>query len=285
MKNKQIKKIFTVAVAAYMMTALAACGDNAVEAGSNNVKAETTTDNADMADAGPGSEEAVTLEESVPALEKETETAKAAEEAENVEESDADSTQEPETPSNTPATSPKPSAEPKESAKPAESTAGTGSTVNGSTTAQSTQASPKPSASAQPAATPATPAATPQATPAHTHSWNPHYITVVDVPAWSEDQYVDFPHYEERWVMNGYPYLDVTDWSYDQRIQWNKDHGIGQVDENGFSLAGQYTSCFATHNESVVSWVEQIWVGTIEHPAVTHQEIDYYTCSCGETKK
>lgn len=129
----------------------------------------------------------------------------------------------------------------------------------------------------------------------HTHSYKPVYKTVVDQEAYDEkvptgEYYTKLEKHKYGLAMvdTGDPfndvqyagncgkdnkYIDITGWTQEERTAYEKEHNL---------LPGTLSSCYVDYIE-VPDYDNPIYE-TVHHDAVTHQEVDYYKCSCGATK-
>lgn len=114
-----------------------------------------------------------------------------------------------------------------------------------------------------------------QRTDAHEHYWQPHYAnrTVVVSAAYDE------PIYESRPIYDTQPVYDTV---YVCATCGATGGGHVTEDCSGTVIAQQVE----VGTQQVQVGTEQVQVGSQHHDAVTSTEnyIDYYYCSCGETK-
>lgn len=174
-----------------------------------------------------------------------------------------------------------------------------GNTASGSgSTGTTKSANTEKSAAAEtttekPASTETTKKTTTEAATTHTHNWTPVYKTVVDQEAYDEkvptgEYYTKLEKHKYGLAMvdTGDPfndvqyagncgkdnhYIDITGWTLEEREAYEKEHNL-------YSLS----SCYVDYIE-VPDYDNPIYE-TVHHDAVTHQEVDYYKCSCGATK-
>ena len=89
--------------------------------------------------------------------------------------------------------------------------------------------------------------------PAHVHNWQPVYSTVVDQEAYTSHE----PAGSYILCNCGATFSSQSEWSAHAQA-------AGRGQNHGYSVQTKYSDVY--------------------HPAVTHQEITGYTCSCGATK-
>lgn len=90
-------------------------------------------------------------------------------------------------------------------------------------------------------------------TPAHVHNWQPVYSTIVDQEAYTSHEPV------------GSYILCNCGATFSSQSEWSAHaQAAGRGQNHGYSVQTKYSDVY--------------------HPAVTHQEITGYTCSCGATK-
>ena len=126
-----------------------------------------------------------------------------------------------------------------------------GSNGGGADKAPASQPASTPSAS-QPSGNGSSQPEQPSA-PAHVHNWQPVYSTIVDQEAYTSHEPV------------GSYILCNCGATFSSQSEWSAHaQAAGRGQNHGYSVQTKYSNVY--------------------HPAVTHQEITGYTCSCGATK-
>ena len=126
-----------------------------------------------------------------------------------------------------------------------------GSNAGGADKAPASQPASTPSAS-QPSGNGSSQPEQPSA-PVHVHNWQPVYSTIVDQEAYTSHEPV------------GSYILCNCGATFSSQSEWSAHtQAAGRGQNHGYSVQTKYSDVY--------------------HPAVTHQEITGYTCSCGATK-